>query len=889
MNTTVEPSTVARTEALLRERRGSVHARTDRLFAGLFAFQWLAAIAIALWISPTVWPGNTSDIHAPAWAAIGLGGAIAALPIGLALALPGRAPTRHVVGIAQMLMGALLIHLTQGRIETHFHVFGSLAFLAFYRDWRVLVSASVVVVADHYLRGTYWPQSLFGLESSHSWRWAEHAGWVVLCDVFLIRACYRGALEMTALATNQAELEAVNTTIERRIAERTRDLADSEARKSAILVTALDAIIVADGATLITEFNPAAEALLGCAAEEAIGTSLTRFAKVAELDESNLIEALQQCSPTVVGRRVEAEGVHADGTKFPAELAITAVNLEGQRAFTAYLRDISDHNRSDDATREAISAVRSASQAKSEFLANMSHELRTPMNGIIGMATLALDTDLQPEQRDYIEIVKSSGEWLLGILNDLLDFSCIEAGRIDLRIAPFLLRETLADRLRVLSTRAHGKGLELVVRVAPDVPDAVVGDVQRVGQVILNVVGNSIRFTEHGEVVVDLRCEESESELLHFTVTDTGIGIPTDRLEAVFEPFVQADGSSARVHGGAGLGLSISRRLVGAMGGRIWLESEIGRGTNVHFTVALPRIPAATAPSTVPSHGLHTGAALLVDDNTASRQSLEVMLASSGLTPVCAASAGDAWDILRNPDGDMAPFGVVIVDEFMPDVGGVELTRRIRNEATLANSKVVLLRSPGSTDSPVPERALAIDGYLNKPVRASDLHSVLDAILGGSRVPEAIPSKPAPAPAPTMRQPRIRLLLAEDHPVNEKLAVRLLHKRGFDVVVARDGLAALERLQTESFDIVLMDIQLPGMNGIEVTDAIRRGETLAEKSVPVIALTAHALRGDRERILAAGLDDYVSKPIRISELYGAIDRAIANRAITTATASQPTE
>jgi two-component system sensor histidine kinase/response regulator len=711
-------------------------ADTDRWFALLLLVQWLLAIVIARYATPLTWSADVAAVNPHLWAALVLGGIVTGVPALLALAMPGQSITRHVVAVGQMGVGILLIHLTGGRIETHFHVFGSLAFLATYRDRSVLLTATIIVVIDHSLRAVYWPYSAFGVATATLWRPLEHAAWVVFEDIVLLAICSRANESARLLAERQAKLEELNDTIEARVERRTKELVDS------------------------------------------------RYA--LERTNIELIEATERA-------------------------------LESSRA-------------------------------KSAFLATVSHEVRTPLNGIIGVAELLRDTPLESDQSEYVDIIDRSGHALLGIINDILDYSKLEAGKLEAERVELDLLEQLDHVMAVIAPAAAAKQLAFCAIVAPDVPRRILGDAGRINQVLINLTGNAVKFTERGHVLVRLsKTGDEQPPRLRFDVEDTGLGIAPETLTRLFQPFTQADASTTRRFGGTGLGLAISRSLAELLGGSLSATSTPGAGSTFRFELELCVAPGA-APAITALPPLPPGRAVVVASEPQGAGLIAEQLRGWGID----ADVADPHNV-----GALADAALVIGYEL--DAESTLQLRLVAGQARLAS-----LRAPVT------------------PMR-------LWRELSGEA-----PELPAPAPpVVTALPPRFETerdspcaLVVEDNPVNQRIAIKMVQRLGYRVHTAENGLEAMRKVRTRRYDIILMDCQMPEMDGYEATRAIRDMEA-ALAHTPIVAVTANAMASDRERCLAAGMDDFLSKPLTMAALQQVFGRYLEQASLNPTPAPHP--
>jgi PAS domain S-box-containing protein len=664
--------------------------------------------------------------------------------------------------------------------------------------------------------------------------------------------------------------------------------------------TCADPFVVYDNQGRATYLNPAFTEVFGWTAEEVLGRRIDFVPKESVAETQQAIQAVMRGEGLT---RFESRRFTKDGKVLDVRIggALFRDDSGAPEGIVVNLNDITAQKRMLAELEIARKDAEDANRAKSEFLANMSHEIRTPMNGIIGMTELALGTDLTAEQREYLEMAKMSADSLLALINDILDFSKIEAGKLELEAIDFNLRNTLENAADTLALKAHDKGLELACHIRSEVPTELKGDPGRLRQVIVNLAGNAIKFTERGEVVirVEMEAEPGDAAQLHFMIADTGVGIPPERADLIFESFQQVDGSTTRKYGGTGLGLSISRQLVGLMGGKIWVESPAdfslddrfagmreastshspgGPGSIFHFTARFE--PGRSQSAATLRLGLQDLAGLpvlVVDDNYTNRMLLLEMLTAWGLVPEAAVDGKEALAMSEKAFQSGRPYRLVLLDMQMPEMDGFHAAELLKATPCGADMKIIMISSVGQRGDSVRCKAAGISGYLTKPVKQSLL---MDAILMTMGLSVDGSTQVVTRHTVYEARDRLNILLAEDNVVNQTLAIKLLEARGHKVILANNGKEAVDAFQKGDIDLILMDIQMPEMDGFEATGHIR---TLEQQSagnrqpatrLPIVAMTAHAMKGDREKCLVAGMDDYVTKPIDPKALFGVIRKLV---------------
>ena len=670
-------------------------------------------------------------------------------------------------------------------------------------------------------------------------------------------------------------LAVVTSIVDRRFSAQALELHASAERYRLLFERSLAGVYQSTLDGKLIDCNDALAHMLGFASrDELLGSTVAEHYETAS-DRRPFIERLR-----AEGRLTDYENKlrRRDGSPIWVLESATLLDASegGSRIVEGTLIDITQRKQAEAALQMAVEAAASANRAKSEFLANMSHEIRTPMNGIIGMTELALGTDLTPEQREYLEMVQLSADSLLTLINDILDFSKIEARKLDLEIIDFDLTQLVDDIVRPLAPRAHQKGLELAYHVAPDVPTTLAGDPARVRQIVTNLLSNAVKFTDRGEVVLhgQLESREKSHAVIHLTVSDTGIGIAPEKQQTIFEAFTQADTSTTRRFGGTGLGLAIASQLVALMKGRIWLQSQPGAGTTVHVTLPFevrPDAPAKAAPRDAAE--LAGMPVLVVDDNATNRWILGDILANWGMRPSVVEGGAAAIRALELGFKSGAPFQLVLLDYHMPGMNGLQVAERIRQVPECQGTTLVLLSSVGQSADAERIKHLRIAASLIKPVRQSVLRSTILSALAEHEQPAAARTAArVPRPVAGTAARSVRILLAEDNAINRRLVTAMLEKRGHVVTTVGNGRDAVTAAGHDEFDVILMDLQMPEMDGFEATDAIRAQEAGSGRRSRIVALTAHALKGDRDACLAAGMDGYLAKPVRAPELLEAIEQ-----------------
>jgi PAS domain S-box-containing protein len=871
---------------------------TDRMFAWLIAFEWLAAMAAASLIAPS----DKVLRQIPQWhlleMAAGLAGLVYLLPLTLALYRPGRAYTRHAIAIGQMLTPSLFILLTGRGFETHFFVFGALASLAAYRDIKVLVTATVAVALDDPLGR--WVQTIFDSDKYlMPWTWVEFTGWVLFEDTLLALWIWESLRLTAGLARHQAEEEILNEIVAREVAERiealkqenTRyrlvqiDLERSEAKFRSLSESSPSGIFLTDISGQRVYSNSKWLQMTGLTPGESLGDGWMR-ALHAE-DKPGVVQLWQQCVRErkeysqefrLVTPQGEVHWVSCRAALIPAEAPAKDEEgnpIEGEETggYVGTMRDITEYKKVEEELRQAKAEADAAVRAKSEFLAKMSHEIRTPMNGVIGMVNLLRDTPLGSQQREYAEAIRRSAESLLLLINDVLDFSKSEAKKLIFETIDFDLQETIEGSLELLAETAQAKNLELAGFVLADVPTQLRGDPGRLRQIFVNLVSNAVKFTEYGEVVVSVSSvSESEKHVeLRFEVRDTGIGIDPAIQPKLFQVFSQADSSTTRKYGGTGLGLAISKQLVELMGGQIGFTSEAGHGSTFWFTAGFDKqAPGAKTAAAKPDQiNLHV---MIVDDNQTNRRILEELLQGWGMRSCAANGAQEALEKLQ--DSAHNPVDAVLVDMHMPGMNGITLAHVIKSDPAIAKTRVILLTSLGKLMDDDKLAEMGVDACLVKPVKRARLYECLTGLSKGKGAPAA-PASEAPAPKPpiVLADQPLRILLAEDNLINQRVAVAQLKKLGYLPDVVNNGVEAVEMSGRKPYDVILMDCQMPQMDGYEATEQIRlREKAEGREPVYIIAMTANAMQGDREKCLAAQMSDYLSKPVKDTELKKALER-----------------
>jgi two-component system sensor histidine kinase/response regulator len=879
-----------RARAIIAQDRRVVSQHWDRRFAGLIAFEWIIATVTVFWIyRPTHREFFWSTDLLP-WSAIRGAGAVTVLALlllalALSLVAPGKTATRHVIAAVQVVISTLLVDLTSVPIASVL-ILCNLALFSFYDDPNVLVTGSIAAITEQLLAAHFWPRPIFGLLLVVPKPWLSQATALLVVDFALLAVMAQNRKRVALIATRQAELEEVNQRTERDAAKQNIELQASEEMFRSLSAASPVGIFL-DGLGSCVYANERLGEIFGVPSESILGKGWVHNIHPDDRERAMKegLSAIREDREIGIEYRIvtpsrEVRWVSTRTARLPSRPGKPS-------AFVGTVIDITERKGLEEELASGRDAALEAARLKSEFLSNMSHEIRTPLNGIIGMTGLLLDSKLSPEQSEFAETVRSSGDALLAIVNDILDFSKIAAGKMTLEEIDFDLLTIAESTVELLAGQAHKKRVELALSVRAEVPRFVRGDPGRLRQILTNLVANAIKFTPQGEVVLRISSEtvsEHDGQIC-FAICDTGIGISPEVQARLFQPFSQADGSTSRKYGGTGLGLAISMQLVEAMGGKITIESEVGKGSTFRFAIRLAR-SAAMVLSTPRREDLSGVRALVVDDNATNRSILLHQLLTWGVQSDSVQSGQMALEILHAQVATKA-YDVVLLDFQMPEMDGLALARRIREDPRCNSMKLVMMSSAGER-SDIDQAAKAVDYWLTKPVKQSKLYDALTRLLSGKGIPERkmqddqsgrdLTTGPAHhngtsstlIPKGELHK-GIRVLVAEDNPVNQRLALLQLRKLGLSGEAVGNGVEAVRALAKIPYQFVLMDCQMPEMDGYEATRAIRQQEADGHHTV-IIAMTAHALEGDREKCLSAGMDDYVGKPVKIEELHGVISR-----------------